>query len=86
MRAVRFHQYGGPAKVATVADFTAAALGVTVVQGTANAPANLALAAELGATGSYTPRIDATYPVEQTAEAHARAQAGHTQGKVVLTL
>ncbi|MHB1491656.1 MAG: zinc-binding dehydrogenase, partial [Cellulomonas sp.] len=70
----------------TVADFSAAALGVTVVQGDANASANLALAAELGAAGAYTPRVDATYPVEQAAEAHARVQAGHSQGKVVLTL
>ena len=77
---------GDPAKVATVADFTAAALGVTVVQGDANASANLALAAELGTSGSYTPRVEATYPVEQVAEAHARVQAGHSQGKVVLTL
>ena len=77
---------GDPTKVATVADFAAAALGVTIVQGAANAAANLALAAELGAGGSYTPRIEATFPIEQTAEAHARAQAGHTEGKVVLTL
>jgi NADPH:quinone reductase-like Zn-dependent oxidoreductase len=77
---------GDPAKVATVADFTAAAMGVAVVQGAANAPANLAVAAELGAAGAYTPRIDSTYPLAQTAEAHAYVQAGHTQGKVVLTV
>ncbi|HUX70756.1 MAG TPA: zinc-binding dehydrogenase, partial [Cellulomonadaceae bacterium] len=77
---------GDPAKVATVADFNAAALGVTVVQGAANAAANLALAADLGATGAYRPRIEATFPLEQAAEAHAHVQAGHTQGKVVLTV
>lgn len=77
---------GDPAKVATVADFGAAALGVTMVQGAANASANLALAAELGTAGSYTPRIDTTYPLRQAAEAHAYVQAGHAQGKVVLTV
>lgn len=77
---------GDPAKVATVADFNAATLGVTMVQGAANAPTNLALAAELGAAGAYTPRIDTTYPLEQAAEAHGYVQAGHTQGKVVLTV
>ena len=76
---------GDPAKVASAADYNAAALGVAMVQGAANAPTNLALAAELGASGAYTPRIEATYPAEQAADAHAHVQAGHTRGKVVIT-
>ena len=77
---------GDAAKVATVADYNAQALGVTMVQGTANAPANLLLAAELGAAGAYTPHVEATYPVERTADAHSHVQAGHTRGKVVVRL
>jgi len=59
---------------------------VTMVQGAANASANLHQAAELGAAGAYTPHVEATYPVEHTADAHAHVQAGHTRGKVVIAL
>lgn len=77
---------GDPAKVASVADYNAGALGVAMVQGAANAPTNLALAAQLGASGAYTPRIEATYTAEQAADAHAHVQARHTRGKVVITV
>ncbi|TQM63690.1 NADP-dependent oxidoreductase [Humibacillus xanthopallidus] len=77
---------GDPARVASAADFGAPSLGVAVVAGTANASANLAAAAELGAAGQYTPRVQATYPLERLAEAHADVQGGHTRGKVVVTV
>lgn len=77
---------GDPSKVSTSADFKAAALGVTMILGAANAQANLAAAAELGAAGTYTPRVQATYPLEQAADAHAHVQNGRTEGKVVITL
>lgn len=77
---------GDAAQVVTVADYNAAARGVVMVQGAANAAANLAIAADLGAAGTYTPRIHATYPLERAAQAHAHVQDGHPQGKVVITL
>ncbi|MHA6512933.1 NADP-dependent oxidoreductase [Tessaracoccus sp. Z1128] len=77
---------GDASRVASAADFSAPSLGVALIAGTANAHANLALAAELGESGAYIPHIQAAYPLEKVAEAHAHVQAGHTQGKVVLTL
>jgi len=77
---------GDASRVASVADYNAPSLGVAMVMGGANAQANLAVAAELGASGAYTPRVQATYPLERAADAQAHVQAGHTQGKVVITL
>ena len=77
---------GDPSRVASAADFNAPSLGVTMVAGNANASANLAAVAELGAAGSYTPRVQATYPLEQVPEAHTHIQGGHTRGKIVITL
>lgn len=76
---------GDGSRVATVADYNAASLGVAMVMGSANAEANLALAAELGASGAYTPRVHGSYALDHAAEAHAHAQDGHPQGKVVIT-
>ncbi|MCC2333803.1 NADP-dependent oxidoreductase [Cellulomonas wangsupingiae] len=76
---------GDPSRVATVADFGAAALGVALVQGGANAAVDLPRAAELGTAGAYTPRVEATYPADRAADAHAHVQGGHTRGKVVVT-
>ena len=77
---------GDAARVATIADFGAGALGVTLVSGNANAAAHLADASRLGANGSYTPRVQTTYPLEKAADAHAHVQGGHTRGKVVIAL
>ncbi|MGW4210242.1 NADP-dependent oxidoreductase [Lentzea sp. NPDC004789] len=77
---------GDASRVATVADFGAAALGVALVAGNANAAANLAEASRLGAAGAYTPHVEASYPLEKAADAHAHVQGGHTRGKVLITL
>ncbi|MFI6094765.1 NADP-dependent oxidoreductase [Lentzea sp. NPDC051213] len=77
---------GDPSRVATVADFGAGALGVTLIAGNAHAAANLAEASQLGTAGAYTPRVQATYPLDKATDAHAHVQGGHTQGKVLLTL
>jgi len=77
---------GDPSRVASAADFGAQALGVAMVQGNANAPADLAEVSRLGDAGQYTPRVQATYPAAQAADAQAHVQGGHTQGKVVITL
>jgi NADPH:quinone reductase-like Zn-dependent oxidoreductase len=38
------------------------------------------------AEGSLRPTIEATYPLEQAAEAHERLEGGHVRGKLVLTV
>jgi NADPH:quinone reductase-like Zn-dependent oxidoreductase len=77
---------GDPSRVATIADFGAAALGVTLVTGNANAAATLADACRIAESGAYTPRVAATYPAEKAADAHAHVQGGHARGKVLITL
>lgn len=76
---------GSASHVVTIADFGAAALGVALISGNANAAANLADAARLGDSGAYTPVVQAAYPVEKAADAHAHVQGGHTRGKVIIT-
>ncbi|MGW6128875.1 NADP-dependent oxidoreductase [Cellulomonas sp. NPDC055163] len=77
---------GDPSRVATVADFGGGRLGVTVTGSDASSAATLEAAAEAGARGAYTPRVEAAFPLDRAAEAHAHAQGGHTQGKLVVTL
>ncbi|SFR29875.1 NADPH:quinone reductase [Lentzea waywayandensis] len=77
---------GDASRVATIADFGAAALGVTLVAGNANAAANLNAASELGASGAYVPQVQAVYPAEKASDAHAHVQGGHTRGKVIISL
>ncbi|MDT0267476.1 NADP-dependent oxidoreductase [Streptomyces sp. DSM 44915] len=75
---------GDPTRVATVADHAAGQRLGTHVVNAENDPALLAAAAELGRRGRYTPRVEASYPLERTAEAHAHAERGHTRGKIVI--
>ncbi|MFE0360788.1 NADP-dependent oxidoreductase [Streptomyces griseoaurantiacus] len=77
---------GDPARVSTVADHAnAQRLGVHVANAE-NDPALLAEAAELGRLGHFTPRVEATYPLERIVEAHAHSERGHTRGKIVVRL
>lgn len=77
---------GSSSRVVSIADFGAAALGVTLVAGNAHAADNLADAARLGSAGTFTPVVQAAYPLEKAADAHAHVQGGHTRGKVLITL
>ena len=76
---------GDPARVSSIAadDANAHRLGVHLAMAE-NDSTLLAEAAELGRQGRYTPRIERTYPLEQIAEAHAYAERGHVQGKIVV--
>ncbi|MER5888769.1 NADP-dependent oxidoreductase [Streptomyces sp. NPDC001941] len=77
---------GGPDRVVTVADHAnAQRLGVRVVNAV-NDSTLLAEAGALGAQGRYTPHVEATYPLEQIAKAHAHSEGGHVRGKIVVTL
>jgi NADPH:quinone reductase-like Zn-dependent oxidoreductase len=78
---------GDPHAVVSIADINAPTLGARLDTGSTGAPADaLAQAAQLGAAGKYTPHVEATYPLERTAEAHAHSQGGHTQGKIIVTV
>lgn len=77
---------GDASRVATVADYSAAALGVTLAEPLAAAAANLAEASRLGAAGAFTPRVGALFPLEKIADAHSQVQNGLLRGKVVITL
>ncbi|MCX2731933.1 zinc-binding dehydrogenase [Saccharopolyspora sp. NFXS83] len=77
---------GDAARVATVADQAGAErLGVHQANAENNS-AYLAEAAELGAEGRYTPRIERSFPLEEIADAHSYVERGHTRGKVTISL
>src|SRR3954454_21089140 len=69
---------GDPAKVATIADFGAAELGVKVSRGGEMSPVGaLEETAELLADGRLQPPVTTTFPFSQAADAHRTSQEGH---------
>jgi NADPH:quinone reductase-like Zn-dependent oxidoreductase len=77
---------GDPTRVATVADGARATeLGAHSVNAV-NEPEPLVLAAQLGETGAYVPRIAQVLPFDNIADAHALAENGRTEGKIVVTV
>ncbi len=76
---------GDPARVATIADFGAAALGVKVTGGgDFRAVEALGEAAALAEAGRLEVPVGGTYPFTQAAEAHRASEGGHVRGKLVL--
>ena len=78
---------GNPARVLTIADFAAAALGIRVSTGrripTAGSFAPLlALAAE----GGFRIEIARMFPLADMAAAHALSETGHLRGKIIVTV
>jgi NADPH:quinone reductase-like Zn-dependent oxidoreductase len=72
---------GDPARVATIADFGAAALGVKVTGGSdGRAPGAL----EEAAAGGVRVPVARTFAFADAAEAHRVSQDGHVRGKLVL--
>jgi NADPH:quinone reductase-like Zn-dependent oxidoreductase len=59
---------------------------VSVEMGRKDRPEDLALLAELAASGEIKPVIDRRFLLEQVAEAHAYVEGGHKQGNVVITV
>jgi NADPH:quinone reductase-like Zn-dependent oxidoreductase len=76
---------GDPARVATIADFSAAALGVKVTGG-ADFRATEALdeAAALAQTGRLRVVVAQSFTFAQAADAHRISEDGHIRGKLVL--
>jgi NADPH:quinone reductase-like Zn-dependent oxidoreductase len=76
---------GDPAKVATIADFSAAELGAKVTGGgDGRAVEALGEAAELSGAGRLQMPVAQAFPFADAAEAHRVSQDGHVRGKLVL--
>jgi NADPH:quinone reductase-like Zn-dependent oxidoreductase len=75
--------------VVTIADFGASALGVRIsmgeMAGHASGKHGLLDAARLFEEGRFRIPVQAAFPFERAAEAHALAESGPRQGKIVLT-
>lgn len=77
---------GDPARVATIADFSAAALGVKVTGGgDFRATEALDEAAALIEAGRLRVPVAQTFTFAQADEAHRISENGHVRGKLVLT-
>ncbi|RYE91533.1 MAG: NADP-dependent oxidoreductase [Myxococcales bacterium] len=78
---------GDPERVLSIADFEAASLGIRVSSGS-NTPSAASFAAvlPLAATGEFRTEIDRTYALADIAAAHAQSEAGHTRGKIIVTV
>jgi NADPH:quinone reductase-like Zn-dependent oxidoreductase len=76
---------GDPARVATIADFSAASLGVKVMGGAeGRAPGALDEAAGLVEAGRLRVVVESTFTFAEAAEAHRVSEEGHVRGKLVL--
>jgi NADPH:quinone reductase-like Zn-dependent oxidoreductase len=76
---------GDPAKVATIADFSAAALGAKVTGGgDGRAPGALEEAAALIEKGEFSLPVAEAFPFDRAGDAHRASEGGHVRGKLVL--
>ena len=76
---------GDPARVATIADFSAAALGAKVSSGAdGRAVEALDEAAELAGAGRLTVPVERAFPFAEAGDAHRLSAEGHVRGKLVL--
>jgi NADPH:quinone reductase-like Zn-dependent oxidoreductase len=76
---------GDPARVATIADFSAAALGVKVTGGgDLRATEALGEAAALIEAGRLRVPVARTFTFAQAADAHRISEDGHVRGKLIL--
>lgn len=78
---------GDPQRVVSVADFTAAQYGARFSAGPPKDPQRvLAEVARLCSEGLFRLRVERTFPLEQTAEAHDASAEGHVTGKLVIAV
>src|SRR3954454_4445057 len=76
---------GDPAKVAAIADFSAAALGAKVTGGDdGRAPGALEEAAALIENGELRLPVAEAFPFDRAGDAHRASEGGHVRGKLVL--
>lgn len=78
---------GGADRIVTTADFRAAELGVVFAEGPQRrSAARLAELAQQAADGTLVTTISAAYPLAEAAKAQQASDAGHSRGKIVLTV
>ncbi|TRO56519.1 NADP-dependent oxidoreductase [Streptomyces sp. IB201691-2A2] len=78
---------GGTDRIVTTADFRARELGVVFADGPARRSASrLAELARQAADGALAITVGATYPLTDAAKAQQASDAGHSRGKLVLTV
>ena len=77
---------GDPAKVLSIADFSAPSHGAQVSTDTLDMPGALAEAARLFTEGAFHLPVDQAFQLEDAARAQAVSQAGHVAGRVIITV
>src|SRR3954466_7935064 len=76
---------GDPARVATIADFSAAGLGAKITSGAeGRAPGALEEAAGLIEKGDFSLPVAEAFPFDRAGDAHRASEGGHVRGKLVL--
>src|SRR3954453_9981622 len=76
---------GDPAKVATIADFSAAELGAKVTSGAeGRAPGALEEAAARIEQGEFSLPVAEAFPFDRAGDAHRASEGGQVRGKLVL--
>ncbi|MDQ0324591.1 NADPH:quinone reductase-like Zn-dependent oxidoreductase [Rhodopseudomonas julia] len=78
---------GVASRVVSVADLSAEKYGARFSKGPPREPERvLAEVAKLYCEGQFQARVERTFSIEQTAEAHAISEAGHASGKLVICM
>jgi NADPH:quinone reductase-like Zn-dependent oxidoreductase len=77
---------GDPAKVLSIADFTASQLGAQVSYQSEDRPAAFAEAARLWTQGALRLPVARTFPLTEAGAAQAAAQGGHVAGRWIVTV
>lgn len=77
---------GVPAKVLSIADFSAPQHGAQVSGTVTNAADAFAEAARLFTEGAFSIPVERTFPLAAAAEAHTASAAGHTSGRLVVVI
>ncbi|WP_375406441.1 NADP-dependent oxidoreductase [uncultured Amnibacterium sp.] len=77
---------GDPAKVVSVADYSANELGAQFTSGGGDTRAALEEAARLFETGGLRMIVERTFPLDETPEAQRLSKLGHGRGRTVIVL
>lgn len=77
---------GDPAKVVSVADYSATELGAQFTSGGGDARAALEEAARLFEEGRLRMIVERTFPLDETPEAQRLSKLGHGRGRTVIVL
>ena len=77
---------GEPSKVLSIADFSAPELGAQVSSPSGDRGAAYAEAIRLVEAGTFSIPVGATFAMAEAAQAHELSQAGHTTGRIVVTV